>query len=175
MALMKANEIQPHGPTKLVDLAGEPAVEALLKHQIDAAFLMGDSAAPKTIRQILHTKGIRLFDFPQADAYLRRFRYLSKLELSPGSFDPGTNLPPKPLIMLAPTVELVARASLHPALSDLLIEAAQEVHGRATLLQRAGEFPAPWSTNTLSATMPADITNRGKALFIATCRSGWQA
>lgn len=140
---MKANEIQPYGPTKLVDLAGEPAVEALLKHQIDAAFLMGDSAAPETIRQILHTKGIRLFDFPQADAYLRRFRYLSKLELPPGSFDLGTNLPPKPLIMLAPTVELVARASLHPALSDLLIEAAQEVHGRATLLQRAGEFPAP--------------------------------
>jgi len=45
--------------------------------------------------------------------------------------------------MLAPTVELVARAKLHPALSDLLIEAAQEVHGRATLMQRAGEFPAP--------------------------------
>jgi hypothetical protein len=143
MALMKANEIQPYGPTKLVDLAGEPAVEALLKHQIDAAFLMGDSAAPETIRQILHTKGIRLFDFPQADAYLRRFRYLSKLELPPGSFDLGANLPPKPLIMLAPTVELVARAGLHPALSDLLIEAAQEVHGRATLLQHAGEFPAP--------------------------------
>lgn len=143
LALLKANEIQPDGPTKLVDLAGKSAVEALLKHQIDAAFLMGDSAAPQTIRQMLHTKGIRLFDFPQADAYLRRFRYLSKLELPPGSFDLGTNLPPKPLVMLAPTVELVGRANLHPALSDLLIEAAQEVHGRATLLQRAGEFPAP--------------------------------
>src|SRR5262249_3871411 len=32
---------------------------------------------------------------------------------------------------------------LHPALSDLLIEAAAEVHGGATLLQRAGQFPAP--------------------------------
>ena len=28
-------------------------------------------------------------------------------------------------------------------MSDLLIEAAREVHGRATLIQRAGEFPAP--------------------------------
>jgi hypothetical protein len=45
--------------------------------------------------------------------------------------------------MIAPTAELVARDSLHPALSDLLIEAAKEVHGHATLLQRAGEFPAP--------------------------------
>ncbi|SEK59021.1 TAXI family TRAP transporter solute-binding subunit [Nitrosovibrio tenuis] len=143
LALLKANEIQPHGPTKLVDLAGEAAREALLRHQIDAAFLMGDSAAPETIRQMLHTKGFRLFDFPQADAYVRRFHYLNKLELPPGSFDLGTNLPPKPLVMLAPTVELVARTHLHPALSDLLIEAAQEVHGRPTLLQRAGEFPAP--------------------------------
>lgn len=143
LALLKANEIEPGGPTTLVDLAGEPAVDALLKHQIDAAVLMGDSAAPATIRKILHAQGIRLFGFPQADAYLRRFRYLSKLELPPGSFDLGANLPPKRLVMLAPTVELIARADLHPALSDLLIEAAQEVHGRATLLQNTGEFPAP--------------------------------
>jgi hypothetical protein len=40
-------------------------------------------------------------------------------------------------------VELVARENLHPALSDLLIEAAREVHGSARLLQRAGEFPTP--------------------------------
>jgi hypothetical protein len=39
-------------------------------------------------------------------------------------------------------VELVARDSLHPALSDLLIEAAREVHGGATLMQHAGEFPS---------------------------------
>jgi len=44
---------------------------------------------------------------------------------------------------VAPTVELLARPDLHPALSDLLIEAAREVHGRANLLQKAGEFPAP--------------------------------
>lgn len=143
LALFKANEIEPGGPTRLIELAGQPAVNALLKHQVDAAFLMGDSASPATIRQILHTKGIRLFDFPQADAYVRRFRYLSKLELPPGSFDLGANLPPKPVVMLAPTVELIARPDLHPALSDLLIETAQEVHGRATLLQKSGEFPAP--------------------------------
>ena len=47
------------------------------------------------------------------------------------------------MALIAPTVELVARPDLHPALSDLLVEAARETHGRATLLQRAGEFPAP--------------------------------
>jgi len=143
LALLKANGIEPAESTQLLDLAGEPAAQALLAGDIDAAFLSGDSAAGRTIGQLLRAEGIRLFDFPQADAYQRRFRYLSKLEFPAGSFDLGKNVPPKPLVMLAPTVELIARADLHPALSDLLIETAQQVHGRATVVQRAGEFPAP--------------------------------
>ena len=105
--------------------------------------MTGDSARPETIREMLHTPGVRLFNFAQADAYVRRFHYLSKLELPPGAFDLGENLPPTAINMLAPTVELVAHSSLHPALSDLLLEAATEVHGGATLLQTAGQFPAP--------------------------------
>ena len=143
LALLKANGIEPKRPTRLLELGGQDAAQALLKHEIDAAFLMGDSASPATIRTLLHTRGIRLFNFTQADAYVRRFRYLSKLDLPPGSLDLGSNMPPRTLALLAPTVELIARPDLHPALSDLLIEAAREVHGRATLIQRAGEFPAP--------------------------------
>jgi TRAP-type uncharacterized transport system substrate-binding protein len=143
LALLEANEIKPQGPTRLVDLEGEAARTALLGQQVDAIFLTGDSAAPETIREMLHTPGIRLFDFTQADAYVRRFRYLSKLELPPGAFDLGENLPPTAINMLAPRVELLAHSGLHPALSDLLIEAATEVHGRATMLQNAGQFPTP--------------------------------
>jgi len=36
----------------------------------------------------------------------------------------------------------VARKELHPALCDLVLQAAQEAHGRATLFQHKGEFPA---------------------------------
>jgi TRAP-type uncharacterized transport system substrate-binding protein len=143
LALLKANEIDGSGQTQLLDLEGEGARTALLGRQADAIFLTGDSAAPETIREMLHTPGIRLFDFSQADAYVRRFHYLSKLELPPGAFDLGENLPPTAINMLAPRVELLAHSSLHPALSDLLIEAATEVHGNATLLQNAGQFPTP--------------------------------
>jgi len=144
LTLLKANGIEPRGPTKLLDIGGEEAVEALLKRRIDAVFLSGDSASPANMRKLMHAHHIQLLDFsPQAEAYVRRFRYLSKLELPPGSFDLGANLPPQSFTMIAPTVDLIARDDLHPALSDLLIEAAREVHGRATLIQRAGEFPAP--------------------------------
>jgi NMT1-like family len=141
--LLRANGIEAKGPTRLLDLDGKDAVAALLGHQADAVFLMGDSAAPASIRDLMHATGIRLFDFVQGDGYVRRFRYLSKLELPPGSLDLGKNMPAMPLTIVAPTVELIARSDLHPALSDMLIEAAREVHGRPTLLQGAGEFPAP--------------------------------
>ena len=143
LALLKANEIDANGRTQLLDLEGEAARAALLGQKADAIFLTGDSAASETIIEMLHAPGIRLFEFSQADAYARHFHYLSKLELPPGAFDLGENLPPTAISMLAPTVELVAHSGLHPALSDLMIEAATEVHGGATLLQNAGQFPAP--------------------------------
>jgi TRAP-type uncharacterized transport system substrate-binding protein len=140
--LLNANGIATDKAT-LLDLGGDDAAQALLGKKVDAVFLMGDSATPKTMRGLLRTPGIRLFNFSQADAYVRRFPYLERLDLPMGAFDLGANMPAEDTHLIGPTVELVARADLHPALSDLLIEAAREVHGRASLLQRAGEFPAP--------------------------------
>lgn len=143
LALLKGNGIEPGGPTQLLDLEGEAAREAMLANKVDVIFLSGDSASIKTVRDLMHTDGIRLFDFVQGEAYERRFRYLNRLELPPGAFDLGANLPEKRITMMAPTVELLAHADLHPALSDLLVEAAQEVHSRGSLMQNPGEFPHP--------------------------------
>jgi len=143
LTLLGANGIKPGGSTALLNMDGESAARALAEHKIDAAFLAEDSATPPIMRRLLRTPGIRFFSFAQAEAYVRRFRYLSQLELPMGVLDLGKNSPARPLYLIAPTVELVARDNLHPAISDLLIEAAREVHGGATLLQQAGEFPKP--------------------------------
>ena len=143
ITLLNANGIKEPGPTKLFPLAGEDTVRAFLAREVDAGFLAGDSASFANMRKLLHAPGVHLFEFVQSDAYVRRFPYLSQLQLPVGAFDLGENIPRKPLTLIAPTVELIARDDLHPALSDLLIEAAREIHGRATLLQKAGEFPAP--------------------------------
>ena len=140
--LLRANGVDKTTST-LLDLSGADAAQALLERKIDAALLMGDAATPEIMRKLVHTRGIHMMDFKQADAYSRRFRYLSKLELPMGSIDFAKNMPEQTMALIAPTVELIARPDLHPALSDLLVEAARETHGRATLLQRAGEFPAP--------------------------------
>ncbi|WP_133650376.1 TAXI family TRAP transporter solute-binding subunit [Paraburkholderia flava] len=144
LALLKANGIVPDdGPTKLLPLSGDDAAQALVTGKIDAAFLTGDSAQPPVMGKLYRTPGIQFYNFTQADAYTRRFPYLTSVDLPPGAFDLGKNLPSTTIHMVAPTAELVARDSLHPALSDLLIEAAREVHGKAGVMQRAGEFPAP--------------------------------
>ncbi|WP_321948529.1 TAXI family TRAP transporter solute-binding subunit [Paraburkholderia sp. J10-1] len=143
LTLLKANGIQPGGATKLLPLSGDDAARDLVAGKIDVAFLAGDSAQPAVMGHLMRTPGVRFFDFVQADAFARRYPYLTAITIPMGAFDLGKNLPATPLQIIAPTAVLVARDSLHPALSDLLIEAAKEVHGRSSLLQHAGEFPAP--------------------------------
>ena len=143
LALLAANGIEPGGPTKVLEMDSDKAAEAILSGKVDAVFLMGDSVSTTLIRQLLHTPGIKLFDFTQADAYTRRIPYLNKVTLPKGSIDFGKGTPAHDVFLLAPTVELITRERLHPALSDLLLEAAREVHSGAGLLRRKGEFPAP--------------------------------
>ncbi|MCC2655777.1 MAG: C4-dicarboxylate transporter substrate-binding protein [Panacagrimonas sp.] len=144
LALLKGNGIEPGADTTLLDLEGEAARTALMEGQVDAIFLSGDSASIATLRELLHADGLRLYDFTsQWQAYERRYRYLAHFELPNGAFDLGENLPAQPITLLAPMVELLAHSNLHPALSDLLIEAAREVHGGGTLMQNPGEFPHP--------------------------------
>jgi hypothetical protein len=143
LTLLETNGIVPGGATALLDLEAADASKALLEDKVDAVFLMGDSASSQIMRTLLRSPGIRMFDFAQADAYTRRFAYLNKLQLPRGAVDFGKDIPPHDVNLIGPTVELVARSRLHPALCDLLLEAAREVHGKPTLLQRRGEFPAP--------------------------------
>ncbi len=143
LTLLAANGVEPGGATELLDLDAQDAAKALLNGKIEAAFMMGESASIKIMRSLLFTPGIRLFEFTQADGYSRRIVYLNKLTLPEGSIDFGKNIPTHDLTLVGPTVELIARSGLHPALSDLLLETAREVHGRPNLFQHSGEFPAP--------------------------------
>jgi len=143
LVLLKANGIEPGGATQLKDLDAEDAEKALLDGQVDAVFMMGDASSTQVMRTLLRAPGIRLFDFTQADGYTRRISFLNKLALPKGSLDLGKDIPGHDVQLIGPTVELIARADLHPVLSDLLLEAAQEVHGNAGLFKHRGEFPAP--------------------------------
>jgi hypothetical protein len=168
LALLKANGIVPGGPTMLLSLTGDDIAKALLSREIDVAFLTGDSAQPPVMAALARTPGIRQYNFVQADAYVRRFPYLKHIDLPMGAFDLGKNLPATTIHIIAPTAELIARNSLHPALSDLLIEAAREVHGGANLLQHAGEFPQPLAHDFPLSDDAARYYKSGKSFLYST-------
>jgi hypothetical protein len=46
-------------------------------------------------------------------------------------------------MLVAPTAQLVARADLHPALINLLLQAAEKVHFQGGGFEKAGQFPTP--------------------------------
>ncbi|MDD5058569.1 MAG: TAXI family TRAP transporter solute-binding subunit [Sideroxydans sp.] len=141
LALLEANGIKPGDGTTLTDNLSDDPEKALRENRTDAIFLMSDSTSSKLIRSMMRDTDIRLFNFTQAEGYTRRINYLNKLQLPQGSLDFGKNIPAEDLLLIGPTVELIARDTLHPALSDVLLEAAREVHARPGLYKKRGEFP----------------------------------
>ncbi len=174
LALLQANGITG-APTTLLNLDSDVAAKDLLAGKVDAVFFMGDSAPMATLRTLIRSPDVQIFNFAQADAYVRRFTYLNKMVLPAGSINLGENLPAENIVLIGPTVELVARKGLNSALSDLLIEVAQEVHGKAGLLQKSGEFPAPLEHEIKLSDDALRYYKSGKGLLARTVGSFWLA
>lgn len=124
----------------LTTMENTPATMALLSGKIDG-MVFSSSAEALLIQMLLQTPGIRLFGFTQAEAYARRFSSLTAVRLPRGIVDLGRDIPSRAYQLIAPTATLVAREGLHPALVDLLVQAAAEIHGAPGWFQRRGEFP----------------------------------
>jgi len=142
-ALLAANGIKAGDGTAYIDTAAEDTARALFDGRIDAFFAMSESTPSTLIRQLLRAPDVHLFNVSQADGYVRRIPYLNKLVMPKGALDFGENIPAEDVQLVGPTVELIERDTLHPALSDVLLEAAREVHGKPGLYRKRGEFPAP--------------------------------
>jgi hypothetical protein len=142
LALLKANGIVAGDGTTIDQTDLEDPARELRDGKVDVVFLMSESTATTVTRNLMRDAGVHLFNFAQADGYVRRINTLSKLHLPRGTLDFGKDIPPQDVSLIGPTVQIVARESLHPALSDLLLEAAREVHGSAGLYRQRGEFPA---------------------------------
>jgi hypothetical protein len=142
LKLLKANDMDEKDATLTGD-HGEQAARRLVDGELDAAFLMGDSATPQVMRSLREAPGVRLMSFRQAEGYVRRLKFLAHLTLPEGAMDLGKNYPSEMVSLVGPAVELVARRDLHPAISDMLIAAAREIHSGPGMYRKAGEYPAP--------------------------------
>ena len=137
--MIEANKLEPD-ELGLVRLPITPGVVGLLDGSIDA---MAFVTAPESlmVQMLLQTPGIALMNFRQAEAYSRLFPFMNPVVLPRGVVDLGRDMPPRDVHLVAPTGSLVARESTHPALIQLFVQAAAQVHGGAGWFQHKGEFP----------------------------------
>lgn len=139
LKLMKLNGIE-EGP-HFVTMEGQAASEALLARKVDGVFLMGEDASLDVLRKLLHSDDIRLMNFKNANAYVRKVDILHILELPQGVLNFEKNIPDHDITLMGPMVELIATENLHPAMSDIILDAAMEIHGNAGIFKKRGEFP----------------------------------
>ena len=137
--LLNANKIDP-AQMKLQRLAPTPAVIALLGGGVDAlAFVSSPESA--LVRMLLQTPGVQLFEFPQADAYARRFEFLTSVTMPRGTVDLALDVPAADVRLVAATASMVTTDRFHPALVQLFVQAAQRIHGESSWFGPAGQFP----------------------------------
>jgi TRAP transporter TAXI family solute receptor len=138
-SLFEMNHMEPTSLTQS-RLAPTPATVALLNGKIDALVFASAPEAP-LVQMLLQTPGIRLMSFQQNEAYARRLPFLSPATLPSGIVDLARRQPTEDVQLIATTTSMLARESLHPALRQILAQAAVQIHGQAGWFNRAREYP----------------------------------
>jgi len=139
MRLFDVNHIDTKTIT-LSRLEQTPATVAFLNGEIDVIVF---ASAPEAlmVQMLLQTPGVKLMDFPQSEAYSRRFEFLTPVVLPRGVVDLAGNTPPQDVRLVASTTALLARDGTHPALLQLFAQASRKLHGGTGWFNRAREFP----------------------------------
>ena len=148
--LLAANGVDASDAT-LIDAPGDTAIDLLAAGRADAALLVGGAAMP-LIQRALRNPEFRLMNFVRAEAYERRFTFIRRLTLPAGAIDFARDIPAQNVSLIATKAMLGARESIHPALVNLLLEAAHDVHDDQGYFEKAGEFPG-----TVQVDLPVSV------------------
>jgi TRAP-type uncharacterized transport system substrate-binding protein len=137
--LLEANNLNGFN-TQFKPLVLGDALRALQAGEVDGAFLMGPVQTP-AVWQALHDSNLKLMSMARADAYPRKFPYVTKLILPAGTIDLALRIPAEDVKLIGTRAMLVAREGLPPAIINLLLEAARELHGDQGYFEADDEFP----------------------------------
>ena len=161
--LLAANGIDERN-TEMWGYGASEAQDALRDGRIDAAFIVGAAKTP-IIMDALHNPAFKLMSLPRADVYPRLFPHITRLTLPPGMIDLAGNVPNEQIDLLGTKAMLVSRDTLHPALINLLIDAAREIHEGQGRFEAAGEFPGTVPVDLRVSPYADQHTRYGSSLF----------
>ena len=158
---------------KAFQLGQTAATVDFLEGRLDALVF---ASAPESlmVQMLLQTPGVGLMDFPQSEAYSRRFAFLSPALLPRGVVDLAANIPPVDVRLVAPTTALVNRKATHPALLQLFVQAGKQIHGGAGWFRRARDYPS-LANNELPIAAEAERSLRNDKPFLQRYLPFWVA
>jgi TRAP transporter TAXI family solute receptor len=129
------------GGTTILALGGSEALDALKAGDVDAVLFVGGAPSP-AIQQALRVPGVKLMSLSDVEVYPRRFSYVTRLSLPRGTIDLALDIPDHNVAMIGTRAMLAAREDFHPALINVLIDAARAIHSQQGIFETAGEFPS---------------------------------
>ncbi len=139
LPLLQANGLEAADAT-FIEVGGESALDLVRDGRADVTMLVGGGAMT-AVQQALRDPRVKLMNLRRAPAYARRFSFITRLTLPAGTIDLARDIPAEDVELIGTKAMLVARKSLHPALINLLLEAARDEHDGQGYFEAAGEFP----------------------------------
>jgi TRAP transporter TAXI family solute receptor len=150
--------------TRLVEIGGERAVQALRAGEVDSGVFVTSLEVP-AVRTLFADPGLRVANFALAEAFTRHYRYLRRLVIPAGLIDLRSELPPNDVQVIATTASLVIGPNAHRALIPLFIESAREQLYQGDLLAGPGEFPSAHGVEAPLAEEARQYFERGPSFF----------
>ena len=141
LQLLELNGISEKN-TRLLSYGSQEAATMLLEKKLDAAIFVTTHRSPY-IEPLMKSRSLKLMGLERAKAYALKFHYLHVLEVPEGVLNFEANIPSGDLTLVAVTTQLAAKADLHPALINLLLQAAEKVHHKGGRFEKKGQFPSP--------------------------------
>jgi TRAP transporter TAXI family solute receptor len=141
MKLLSLNGISDDN-TRISSYGHQKAADMLLNGKVDVAIFVSTHRSPY-FPKLFKSRSVALMGLERSEAYALRYHYLYVVKLYEGVLDFEANIPDRDIKLVAPTTQLVARSDLHPALIDILLQAAKEVHSKGGGFEKKGEFPSP--------------------------------
>ena len=124
----------------LLEIGGQEIADGLRDGSVDVGFFVMALSSPR-IQGLLTDPNLSLMSLERADAFVRRYQFLSKLIIPEGTIDMQADLPPEDVQMVAAVANLVVSNNIHPDLLRLMTIAAVFTHEKGGILDGRYEFP----------------------------------
>ncbi len=141
--LRLANNSQFKGvkPANFFEYSNTVAADKLITGDLDAVFIVDGIQSP-SVQKLINSKDIRIYDFSIADAYEKKFPFLTKLVIPKGSFDIENIIPKNDIQLIAPSVMLLVEKEMHPVMQWAFMLAAKELGQlQSNFFSKPGFFP----------------------------------